>query len=91
MNPNIATAALDWSGGSFCGRNQLIPAGITLVNEYSHETYGKNIKQYSIRYVVNLKEFNVEGEREFVLKASVSNKSFLCENANLKIRCQPSA
>lgn len=84
-------SALDWSGGSFCGRNQLIPAGITLVNEYSHETYGKNIKQYSIRYVVNLKEFNVEGEREFVLKASVSNKSFLCENANLKIRCQPSA
>jgi len=92
IEPEYSDASpLEWVGGTFTGKNMLVPESITSVDGYSHETYGKNIKQYSIKYALKLKEFDIDGDREFVLKASVINKSFLCEKSNLKIRCQPSA
>ena len=84
-------SSLEWSGGTFTGKSLLAPVSITPVDGYSHETYGKNIKQYLVKYSVQLKEVDFDGDREFVLKASVVNKSFLCEKSNLIIRCQPSS
>jgi len=83
--------SLKWEGGTFTRKSMILPESITPIEGFSHETYGQNIKQYSIKYSIQLKEYDIEGDREFVLKASVSNKSFLNQNANLSIRCQPTA